>query len=110
MWAHPRNYGTYAKVLQRYVREMKILSLEEAVRKMTSLPLKFLGVADRGLISEGMWADITLFDADKITNRATYAEPTVYPEGIHYVLVNGQIVIDDGEETGVLAGKVLSRR
>jgi N-acyl-D-aspartate/D-glutamate deacylase len=109
-WAHPRNYGTYAKVLQRYVREMKILSLEEAVRKMTSLPLKFLGVADRGLIAEGMWADITLFDADDITNKATFAEPTIYPQGIHYVLVNGQIAIDDGEETGVLAGKVLSRR
>jgi N-acyl-D-amino-acid deacylase len=108
-WAHPRNYGTYSKVLQRYVREMKIINLEEAVRKMTSLPLKFLGVADRGLIAEGMWADITLFDADKITNKATFAEPTVYPEGIHYVLVNGQIAIDNGEETGVLAGKVLSR-
>jgi N-acyl-D-aspartate/D-glutamate deacylase len=108
-WCHPRNFGTFAKVLQRYVREMKLLSLEEAVRKMTSLPLRFLGIQDRGLIQEGLYADITIFDAQKITNLATYANPAVYPQGIHYVLVNGQVALDNGKETGSLSGKVLSR-
>ena len=110
LWAHPRNYGTFAKVLQEYVREQKILRLEEAIRKMTSLPMQFLGVSDRGLLREGMWADITIFDADHIANRATFAQPAVYPDGIHYVLVNGQVAIDHGRDTGVLAGKVLQRR
>ena len=108
-WCHPRNFGTFAKVLQRYVREMKLLSLEEAVRKMTSLPLRFLGIQDRGLIQEGFYADITIFDAQKITNLATYANPAVYPQGIFYVLVNGQVALDNGKETGSLSGKVLSR-
>jgi N-acyl-D-amino-acid deacylase len=107
--AHPRNYGSFAKVLQRYVREMKVISLEEGVRKMTSLPTKFLGISDRGLIAEGMWADVTIFDPQKITNKATFADPAVYPDGIHYVLVNGQIALDQGKETDVLAGKVLFR-
>jgi N-acyl-D-amino-acid deacylase len=110
VWAHPRNYGTYAKVLQEYVREQKILRLEEAIRKMTSLPMGFLGIRDRGLLREGAWADITIFDADKISNRASFALPAVYPEGIHYVLVNGQIALDKGKETHSLSGKVLWRK
>ncbi len=110
LWAHPRNYGTFAKVLQEYVREQKLLRLEEAIRKMTSLPMQFLGVSDRGLLREGMWADITIFDADKIANRATFAQPAVYPEGIQYVLVNGQIALENGKETGALAGRVLRRK
>jgi N-acyl-D-amino-acid deacylase len=108
LWAHPRNYGTFAKVFQEYVREQKLLRLEEVVRKMTSLPLQFLGVRDRGLIREGMWADITIFDTDKITNHATFANPAVYPTGIQYVLVNGQVALDKDEITGALAGKVLT--
>jgi N-acyl-D-amino-acid deacylase len=107
VWAHPRNYGTFAKVFQRYVREMKLLRLEEVVRKMTSLPLGFLGIRDRGIIREGMWADITIFDPQTITNLATYANPCVYPQGIHYVIVNGQVAIREGDYTGALAGKVL---
>ncbi|MBI9044224.1 MAG: D-aminoacylase [Anaerolineaceae bacterium] len=109
-WAHPRNYGTFAKVLGRYVREMKLLSLEEGIRKMTSLPLSFLGIRDRGLIQPGMWADITIFDEESIANKATFAEPAVYPDGIHYVLVNGQTAIEDGAYTGALSGKVLHRQ
>jgi N-acyl-D-amino-acid deacylase len=106
---HPRNYGTYPKVLQRYVRDMKILRLEEAIRKMTSLPLQFLGIKDRGLIKEGMWADVVVFDPQQIENKATYAEPCLHPVGIHYVLVNGQIAIEEGRHTGMLAGRVLRR-
>jgi N-acyl-D-amino-acid deacylase len=108
-WAHPRNYGSFAKVLQRYVREMKLISLEEAIRKMTSLPLGFLGVRDRGYVKEGMWADITIFDPKTVTNKATFQQPCVYPEGINYVMVNGQIALDKGKHTDVLAGKVLKR-
>jgi len=109
-WAHPRNYGSYAKVLQRYVREMKIISLEEAVRKMTSLPLGFLGIKDRGLVKEGFWADVTIFDPQRIENKADYHNPCVYPHGIQYVLVNGQVALDDGSHTDVLAGQVLKRQ
>jgi N-acyl-D-aspartate/D-glutamate deacylase len=107
--AGPRNYGTFAKVLQRYVREMKILRLEEAVRKMTSLPAQFLGIRDRGLIREGMWADITIFDPERVTNHATYADHCRHPTGIPYVLVNGNVAVDEGEHTGALAGRVLRR-
>jgi N-acyl-D-aspartate/D-glutamate deacylase len=108
-WAHPRNYGTYAKVLQRYVREMKVLQLEEAVRKMTSLPLGFLGIRDRGLVKEGMWADLTVFNPETITNHATSAKPCSYPEGIEHVLVNGVVAIQNGQHTGALSGRVLRR-
>jgi len=107
--AHPRNYGSYAKVLQRYVREERVLSLEDAVRKMTSLPATFLGLADRGIIRLGAWADLTVFDPDKIENKATYAEPDKYPVGIEYVLVNGEIAAERGVRTDTLSGKVLIR-
>ncbi|MEM5774466.1 MAG: D-aminoacylase [Anaerolineaceae bacterium] len=109
VWAHPRNYGTFAKVLGEYARDSKYLRLEEAVRKMTSLPMNFLGITDRGLLREGMWADITIFNADTIQNKATFANPAVYPDGIEYVLVNGAVALDHGRETGSLAGKVLWR-
>lgn len=104
---HPRGWGTFPKVLQRYVREMGVLRLEDAVRKMTSLPAQFLDVKDRGAVRKGCWADITIFDLERIENRATYAEPTLYPLGIHYVIVNGQVVIEKGEHTGSLPGKIL---
>ena len=110
LWAHPRNYGTFAKVLGEYARDCKYLRLEEAVRKMTSLPMNFLGITDRGLLREGMWADITIFNADTIQNKATFANPAVYPDGIEYVLVNGAVALDHGQETGSLSGKVLWRK
>ncbi|MBS7638712.1 amidohydrolase family protein [Candidatus Bathyarchaeota archaeon] len=107
---HPRGYGTYPLLFERYVREENVLSLEEAVRKVTSLPAGFLGLEGRGLIREGFWADLVMFDPSSIKNRATYAEPTLYPVGISHVLVNGELAIDDGEFTGSLSGRILSRR
>jgi len=112
----PCSYGEYPYVLERYVREEKIISLHEAIRKMTSFPAQKLGLKDRGLIREGAWADIVVFDINKIKDRATSRYPYTfplanyphkYPEGIEYVLVNGQVVIEKGEHKGVLPGKVL---
>jgi len=106
---HPRQYGTYPRVLGHYVRERGVLRLEEAVRKMTSLPAQFLGLRDRGLVREGMWADLVIFDPDAVACTATHREPARNPVGIAYVFVNGQVVMDGGRHTGVLAGRVLSR-
>jgi len=105
---HPRSYGTFARVLSRYVRETGTLSLEEAVRKMTSWPATRMRLDRRGIIREGAWADITIFDLDRISDRATYDEPVLFPEGIEYVLVNGVVVIEDGgTHTGARPGQVL---
>lgn len=106
---HPRAWGSWTKVLQRYVRELPVLRLETAVRKMTSLPAQFLGLTDRGLLKPGMWADIVVFDPTTVANRATYRRPRATPQGISYVFVNGEIVVDGGCHTGALPGKVLSR-
>ena len=104
---HPRFYGTYPKVLGEYVREKSILRLEEAISKMTSLPAQKIGLLDRGLIREGMWADIVVFDADRVKDKATYEDPHQYPEGIEYVIVNGKMVIIKGKHSGITSGKVL---
>jgi N-acyl-D-aspartate/D-glutamate deacylase len=104
---HPRSYGTFPRVIARFVREKKILSLEEAIRKMTSWPATRMRLVDRGLVREGLWADVVIFDFDKIQDKATYEAPVAYPDGIHYVLVNGQIVIDRGKHTGLRPGRVL---
>ncbi len=105
---HPRSYGTFARVLARYVRETGTLSLEEAVRKMTSWPATRMRLERRGVIREGAWADITIFDLDRISDRATYEEPVLFPEGIEYVLVNGVVVIEHGgTHTGARPGQVL---
>ena len=106
---HPRSYGTFPMVLARYVRERKVLTLEEAVRKMTSLPAQKLGLRDRGLLREGMWADIVMFDSNRVLDKATYDEPYQYPEGIENVLVDGQVVIEESVHTGTLSGKVLRK-
>ena len=107
---HPRTYGTFPRVLRKYVIERKILSLEDAVRKMTSLPAQKLGLKDRGLIREGFWADIVVFNPKTIADRATYQKPRTPPEGIKYVIVNGVVEVEDGKLTGGLAGRVLRRR
>lgn len=107
---HPRFYGTYPRVLGRYVREYNILRLEDAIRKMTSLPAQKIGLWDRGIIRVGAWADITVFNPDKVIDKATYQDPHQYPEGIEYVLVNGEVVVERGEHTGILAGKVLRHK
>jgi N-acyl-D-amino-acid deacylase len=107
---HPRNYGSFPHVLHRYVRELGVLRLEEAVRKMTGLPAEFLGLYDRGLLREGNWADIVVFDPAGVTNNATFAEPRRHPDGIPYVLVNGVVTIDSGKHTGAMSGQVLRNR
>jgi len=106
---HPRSFGTFPRVLGRYVRELGILRLEDAVRKMTSMNAGKLGLYDRGLLRPGMIADITIFDADHVIDRATYEDPFRYPEGIEYVLVSGEVVLDRGQHTGALPGKALRR-
>ncbi len=107
---HPRCYGTYPRVLGKYVRLERVITLEDAVRKMTSLPAQRFGLRDRGLLREGMCADITIFDPKRIVDKATYEEPHQYPDGISWVLVNGEVVIEEGEHTGSLPGRVLRRR
>ena len=104
---HPRWYGTFPRVLGHYVRERGVLALEDAVRKMTSLPAERLGLEDRGRIAEGVWADIVIFDPETVIDRATFLEPHRYPDGIAYVLVNGIAVVDAAEYTDVRPGKVL---
>ena len=104
---HPRTYGTFARVLGSYVRDRNILSLEEAVRKMTSLPAQILSIDNRGLIQEGYYADITIFDASTVTDKATFEDPHQYAEGIYSVLVNGLIVVENGAHNGNKPGRVL---
>ncbi|CAB1080433.1 hypothetical protein JY97_01305 [Alkalispirochaeta odontotermitis] len=106
---HPRFYGTYPRILGRYVREKKVLSLEQAVYKMTGLPARKLALSDRGLIAKGRHADIVIFDENEISDTATFENPHQYPLGITHVLVNGLPVIARGEHTGRLPGKVLKR-
>ena len=107
---HPRAYGTYPRVLSKYTREKSLLTLEEAVRKMTSFPASRAGITNRGEIKEGAYADLVIFDYDLVRDRSTYEEPALYPEGIRYVIVNGQIVIEGDLHTGRLPGKMLRHR
>lgn len=104
---HPRNFGTFPRVLGVYVRELGLLSLEDAVRKMTSLNAAKVGLTDRGLLRPGQFADVTVFDPATVIDRATYTEPFQYGAGIEYVIVNGQIVLQQGEHTAAMPGKVL---
>jgi N-acyl-D-amino-acid deacylase len=106
---HPRGYGTYPRILGRYVRELGVLRLEEAVRKMTSMPAQRFGILDRGLVKPGMRADITVFDPDTVIDKATYQDPHQFPEGIEYVVVNGRVTVDEGKYTGALAGRTLRK-
>ena len=104
---HPRLYGTFPRVLGRYVREQRLLPLEEAVRKMTSLPARKHHLRERGEVRPGFFADLCLFDPETVIDRATYEEPRQYPEGIPYVIVNGALVVDGGAHTGARPGRVL---
>jgi dihydroorotase/N-acyl-D-amino-acid deacylase len=104
---HPRSYGTFARVLGRYVRERGILTLEEAVRKMTSLPAWRLGLKDRGLLRPGMKADLVVFDAASIADQATFQNPRQYATGVRHLFVNGRPVILSGEVTTERPGRVL---
>lgn len=107
---HPRAFGTYPRVLGRYVRERRLLTLEEAVRKMTAFPAARLGLADRGLLRPGLMADIAVFDPATIEDRATFADPHHYAVGMRHVLVNGRVTVWQGAHTGVRAGRVLRGR
>lgn len=115
---HPRSYGTFPMSFRKYVRGEtrkdlgydsgeKLITFQNLVRKMTSLPAQKLGLRDRGLLTEGMWADVVIFDPERIADKATYLQPYQYPEGIEYVLVNGTVVVKKGEHTGALPGKPL---
>jgi N-acyl-D-aspartate/D-glutamate deacylase len=106
---HPRNFGTFPRVLGVYVRQRGLLRLEDAVRKMTSLNAAKLGVPDRGLLRPGNYADLTVFDPERVLDRATYAEPFQYSEGIEYVFVNGVAVLERGKHTGARPGRVVRR-
>src|SRR5579862_5643842 len=104
---HPRAYGTFPRVLSKYVREEKVLSLEDAIRKFSALPAQRMRLTDRGVLKAGMWADVVIFDPATVHDRATFDNPNQLSEGMDYVLVNGVPVIDQGKMTGSLPGKVL---
>ena len=106
---HPRSFGTFPRVLGVYVRERKLLTLEDAVRKMTSLNARKVGLRDRGELRPGAFADITVFDPARVIDKATYLEPFQYPDGIELVVVNGQVVFDGAAHTGARPGRVLRR-
>jgi dihydroorotase/N-acyl-D-amino-acid deacylase len=104
---HPRSYGTFVRVLGRYVRDLKVITLEEAVRKMSAFPAQRLGLADRGVLREGMKADIAIFNPDTIRDLATFERPHQYGEGVDYVIVNGQVAFEGGKMTAARPGRVL---
>ncbi|MFX0074785.1 MAG: amidohydrolase family protein [Candidatus Hermodarchaeota archaeon] len=106
---HPRFFGTYPRILGKYVREEKLITLEQAIRKMTSYPAQRLGLKDRGVIVEGNWADLVIIDADKVRDTATFEDPYQLPEGIPHVIVNGVIVIENGKKNKKAPGKVIRR-
>jgi N-acyl-D-amino-acid deacylase len=107
---HPRAYGTNARVLGKYVREQNVIRLEEAIRRMTSLPAQKFNLRDRGLLREGMAADIVVFDESAIGDAATFVNPHAYSTGFRFVLVNGEVVVDSGKHTGIRSGHVLKRQ
>src|SRR5207244_1555793 len=107
---HPRSYGTFARVLGSCVRDRRLLDLPQAIFKMTGGSAAVLGLTDRGVLREGACADITVFDPDTIAERATYDDPHQYATGVSTVLVNGEVVVDGGDHTGALPGRVLRRR
>ncbi len=107
---HPRGYGNNARVLGRYVRDLKVISLEDAIRKMTSLPAQTFAFRDRGMIREGFAADLVIFDENTISDQATFEKPHQFPVGISYVLVNGELVFADGKMTGARPGVALRGR
>ena len=106
---HPRYYGTHAHVLGPYVRDLRLLTLETAVAKMTGVAARALGLRDRGVLYPGAWADVVIFDPARIADRSTYEEPHRYATGVSTVLVNGEVTIDGGDHTGALSGRVIRR-
>jgi len=107
---HPRVFGTFPRILGRYCRDKKILGLEEAVRKMTSQPAEYLRLKNKGRLLENYDADVTIFDEEKIIDNATFDNPKQFPSGIHWVLVNGQVVVENGQHTNASPGKTIRTR
>jgi N-acyl-D-amino-acid deacylase len=108
--SHPRSYGCFPRILARFVREEKLLKVEEAVKKMTHLPASRFRLEDRGLLRKGKAADIVIFDPLRVQDKATFDNPHQYPVGIPYVMVNGKLVIERGEHTGSRPGKILRNK
>jgi len=106
---HPRNFGTFAKVLGQYARDEKIITLEEAVAKMTGMPARRMRLTDRGLVKVGLKADLVVFDPEGIIDTSTYEEPRRHPRGIRHVFVNGEHAVREGEILAARAGRVLRR-
>ena len=104
---HPRAYGSFARLLGRYVRDEKVIPLEEAVRRLTSLPANNLRLQRRGLLEPGYFADVVVFDPERIQDHATYDDPHRYATGVEHVAVNGALALRDGEHTGALPGRVV---
>jgi N-acyl-D-amino-acid deacylase len=104
---HPRAYGSFARLLGKYVRDERILPLEEAIRRLTSLPAENLRVSGRGVLEPGAYADVVVFDPDRIADHATFDDPHRYAAGVAHVAVNGTLVLTDGEHTGALPGRVV---
>jgi dihydroorotase/N-acyl-D-amino-acid deacylase len=107
---HPRAYGTFPRILRKYVREEHTIALEDAIRKFTALPAQRIGLTDRGLLRKGMWGDVVIFDPEAITDRADLSNPHQFSHGVHYVLVNGTLVVERGALTEALPGMVLRHR
>jgi N-acyl-D-aspartate/D-glutamate deacylase len=103
----PRTYGSYPRILGQFVREERLLGLETAIAKMTSLPAARLGLRDRGRLADGLAADLVVFDPATVRANATYDEPRRYPDGIEHVVVNGELVVDGGRHTGATPGRAL---
>lgn len=107
---HPRLYGSFPRILGKYVREEKVMPLEEAVKKLTFKAAEAMNLKDRGLLKEGYYADITIFNPDTITDKGTFIDPIQSPEGIEYVIVNGKVAVEHGKHTDVLNGKVIRNK
>ena len=106
---HPRAYGSFPRILGRYVREKNILSVEDAVYKMSKKAADAFGIKERGELARGNFADIVIFDLDKVCDKGTYVDPTQYPEGIDYVIINGEVVIEEGVYNKIKAGMVVTK-
>jgi N-acyl-D-amino-acid deacylase len=106
---HPRSYGTHARLLGLFVRDLKLLTLPAAIHKTTGAAAAALSLTDRGVLREGCWADVAVFDPERIADLATYDDPHRYAVGISTVVVNGEVVVDGGDHTGALPGRVLRR-
>ncbi len=109
IFPHPRSYGSFPRVIARYVREQKVLTLEEAINKMTSMPANQIKQVQRGRISEGAFADLIIFDEAKLQDKATYTNSRQYAEGIEQMLINGEFVIKDSKLTGKTPGQWIRR-